>query len=330
MLAIVVPLALIAALCYAISDFLEQRAAQRNAASGPSDLALGRRGARGVAARVLAAAAAAGDTLRRLARDRLWFAGWAVGTLAYLIQAVALHIGSVSVVQALQVTSLIFILPLSTIGTPRRPGPRDWVGAACVCAGLVLFLTVRGRTPAASEAHRGRILFLLLMLLAGIAALAVLAALRSGPIRATLLACAAGASFASSAALVKLTSRDLVQHGVPHTATDWPGYALAGVTVLGVLLQQVAFASGRLPVAATAMVVTNPVLGGVIAVLGFGEPLPGTPARLAGVAVGGALVASGVAVLAHSPLLADRSSDADRTRAMERAAQGRWIGGGGV
>lgn len=303
MLAVVIPLAILAALFYALSDFLEQRAAQRSAAGAGLDVldADGTQLSR--AAQVLTAAKSAGGTLRRLVRDRIWFAGWAVGTLAYFVQATALNLGSVSVVQALQVTSLIFTLPLSTIGRDQRVGLRDWLGGAAVCLGLVVFLLARGSTPSADEAHRGELLFLLLLLLAGVATLAVLAALRSGPLRATLLACAAGASFASSATLVKLTSSELTTKGVAATAVDWPGYALAGVTLLGLLLQQVAFASGRLPVAATAMVVTNPFVGSVVAVIGFGERLPGDPLALAGIAVGGALVVIGVAVLAHSPLL---------------------------
>jgi drug/metabolite transporter (DMT)-like permease len=308
-LLIVIPLAVLAALLYAISDFLEQRAAQRSVppSRAEAEPAVEDRDPSSVSARLLVAVDATGRILGRLVRDRMWFAGWAVGTLGYAVQAAALHLGSVSVVQALQVTSLIFTLPLSAIGRPERPGTRDWLGAAAVCAGLAVFLTVRGRAPSAAEAHRGTLLFLLLMLLAGVTALAVLAALRSGPERAVLLACAAGAAFASSATLVKLTSDDLTKYGVAHTAGDWPGYALAVVTALGVLLQQLAFASGRLPLAATAMVITNPFMGAVIAIIGFGEHIPDTPGRLAGIALGGGIAAAGVTVLAHSPLLADRS-----------------------
>jgi hypothetical protein len=73
--------------------------------------------------------------------------------------------------------------------------------------------------------------------------------------------------------------------------------------VFGVLLQQVAFAAGRLPVAATAMIVANPVVGTAIAIVAFAEPLPGDPTRLVGLGIGAALVVVGVTVLSHSPLL---------------------------
>jgi multisubunit Na+/H+ antiporter MnhG subunit len=216
----------------------------------------------------------------------------------------------VSVVQALQVTSLLFTLPLSTLGRPEKPRARDWLGGGCIVGGLIVFLAARGSAHGVGSAHRDRFLFILLVLLATVIGLAVLAGLRSGPLRATLLACAAGASFAASASLVKLTSDDLVSRGVAATATDWPGYALAVVSVLGVLLQQVAFASGRLPVAATAMIVANPVTGTAIAIVAFAEALPSEPVRLAGLAVGAVLVIVGVALLSHSPLLTGRGTAA--------------------
>ena len=316
MLAIVIPLSVVAAFLYALSDFLEQRAAQRNVEEEQDAPGWG------VARRLAAAVTAAGRTLRRLTRDRWWLAGWAAGTSAYFVQAVALHLGSVSVVQSLQVTSLLFTLPLSTVGQPDKPRARDWGGGGAVVAGLIVFLAARGGAPGAEDAHRGRLLVMVVVGIGAVLVVAAIAALRTGPLRATLLACAAGASFAGSATLVKLTSDDLLDKGIVGTATDWPGYALAVVSVLGVVLQQVAFASGRLPVAATAMIVINPVIGTMIAIVGFSERLPDSPFRLAGLAAGAAVVVVGVAVLAHSPLLTDR-----RPVERERATAGLGRGG---
>jgi hypothetical protein len=110
-------------------------------------------------------------------------------------------------------------------------------------------------------------------------------------------------SFAMSATLAKLTAHDLTSVGVSGTAADWPGYLLACTTAGGMLIEQAAFSSGRLAEAATVLVIANPVLGSVIGVIGFGEPLPGRPIRLAGLALGAVVVIVGVAVLSHSPLL---------------------------
>jgi hypothetical protein len=209
------------------------------------------------------------------------------------------------VVQSLQVTTLIFTLPLAGIGSSVRPRLRDWLGAGTIAVGLAIFLAVRGVAPGATQAHRGRLLLLLFALAGLVLVLAAAGALRAGPIRATLLASAAGVSLAATASMIKLTSDDLVHHGVVYTATDWPGYALALGTAAGVVLQQIAFTSGRLPVAATALTIANPLIGTVLAVIGFREALPSTIGGLAGLAFGAALVCVGVYVLAHSPLLAE-------------------------
>ena len=298
-LAIVIVLAVVAAFLYALSEYLQQRAAWRSAQTVDTD-------AEDRSARLRAEAGAAGRALRLMATQRVWFLGWALGTTAFFVQAAALNLGSVSVVQSLQVTTLIFTLPLAGIGSAVRPRLRDWLGAGTIAVGLGIFLAARGVPGGgAAEAHRGRLLLLLFALAGLVVLLALAGALRSGPIRATLLASAAGVSLAATASTIKLTSNDLVNHGVVYTATDWPGYALALGTATGVILQQLAFTSGRLPVAATAMTIANPLIGTVLAVIGFNEPMPSTVAGLAGLAFGAALVCVGVYVLAHSPLLAE-------------------------
>jgi drug/metabolite transporter (DMT)-like permease len=285
----VVSLALAAALLYAVSDFLEQRVAHRAAAE-----------LHGVDHGGVLGSIRAGALV--LVRNRVWFLGWAVGTVAYLVQAAALHQGSVAVVQSLQVTTLLFTLPLSTLGRPERPRWLDYLAGTAVCAGLGLFLFARG--PATdSQPHRYRILLLIVLGTAGIVVLGLAAYRRRGSTRAIMLGIAAGIAFASSATMVKLTSVELTSQGAWVTARDWPGYVLAGFALASVALQQAAFAAGRLPAATTAIVVTNPLVGTVIAVIGFDEDLPTSPGRLAMVAGSAALLVIGLSILPRSPLL---------------------------
>jgi drug/metabolite transporter (DMT)-like permease len=304
---LVVVLAVVAAFFYACSDFLEQRAASR--ANPGDDESL---------PRLRAAAHRIRWTWHRLLRDKVWFAGWAIGTFAYLVQAVALHFGAVSVVQALQVTSLLFTLPLSTYRRPERVGPREWAGGGAVCAGLAVFFLVRGGHQGTGQADRSRMLYLLLALSVAVLVLALLAVLHGGPSRAVLLAVAAGTAFASSASMVKLTTQDLATVGVPGTATDWPGYSLAVTGLVGTVLQQGAFAAGKLPTASTAMIVANPLVGTVFSIYAYGESLPTGVLGLGGLAVAGLLIITGVSVLAHSPLL---RADDDPSRAPAASPQ---------
>ncbi len=304
MLLLVVPIALLAALLYAVSDFLEQRAARR-AAENEQDR---REGADG-GSRVLEGLRQMAGTMRRLLRDRLWFAGWATGTVALFVQAGALHLGSVAVVQSLQVTTLLFAIPLTAVGTSGRPGVRDWAGGGAVVAGLAILLVARGGAPSADRAHRTHLILLLIGLAGWVAGAVTMALLRGLPERQILLALAAGTAFGVSAALVKLTLADLTSVGVAGTARDWVGYGLALATGTGMVLQQVAFAQGRLAAATTAMITSVPFVGYLVAVVGFSEQLPSGETRLTGIAAGGTLVVVGVSLLAHSSLLFGQDSE---------------------
>jgi hypothetical protein len=129
------------------------------------------------------------------------------------------------------------------------------------------------------------------------------------PVRATLIAVAAGVCFAVSAAMIKLTSDDLIQRGVAATARDWPGYTLAVSTLTGLLLEQGAFAAGSLPAAVAAMSITNPIVSYMLGVFAFGVAAPTTVSSLAGLAGAGALICIGAVGLAHSPIVRSDSPD---------------------
>lgn len=241
--------------------------------------------------------------IRRLIRHPLWLTGWLVNLLGFATQAVALYFGSVALVQPLLVTQLLFALPMAAATRHEWPIARDWAAAAAITAGLVVFLTVRGIAPMADDAHRGR------LILAGVAAagavvlLVLVAAGLPRAVRATVFAIAAGLCFAYSAAMIKVTTDDLVHRGVAATARDWPGYALALSTLTGLIIEQGAFAAGTLPAAVAAMSITNPIASYLLGVFAFGAAPPGSIPALAGLAVAGALICVGALGLAASPLV---------------------------
>jgi nitroreductase len=84
-------LALSAALFIAIGDVIHQRQAHEVSDEAVSHLAL----------------------FTRLLRDRQWWLGSIVAAVGFALQAAALGLGSVLLVQVLLVTSLLFALPVS-------------------------------------------------------------------------------------------------------------------------------------------------------------------------------------------------------------------------
>lgn len=288
MIAVTVPLALLAAFLFAAAAALQQRAAHSASSSR-------RTGSRWLPVLGLA---------HKLVRDRVWLLGWVTNLGGFVAQAAALYAGSIAVVQPLLVTQLIFALAL----VQRTPLTRDWVGGGLICAGLAVLLSVRGAAPSAGDAHRPRIL---LATLCAIVLIVVLLALARGvhdrpQERAVLVGIGAGICFAMSAVFITLTTDSLVHRGVAHTATDWVGYALAASTLTGLLLGQDAFAAGSLPTAVAATTITNPIASYLAGVFAFDVHPPTSVSALLAVALTGALVAGGVVLLAHSPTVHDQ------------------------
>ena len=286
--------ALLAALLFATSATFQQHASRVVVAEG---LHQPRHG--GVVTRLLPVLL----LVRRLLHQPIWLIGWVTNLLGFFVQALALHLGSVALVQPLMTTQLLFTLPLMAIWSRRPPLHRDWLAVLSMCAGVAVFLSVRGAAPTEGAAQRPEVL---LCLVAGAGAVLLLLAVARGrepTVHSAIVGAGAGICFAASAMLIKLTTSDLLDRGVLATALDWPGYTLAVSTVLGLLLGQQAYAAGALPVAVAAMSVTNPLVSYLFGVLAFHVQPPTGAGTLAAVAASGLLLFLGAVGLAHSPTI---------------------------
>lgn len=137
----VTALGLAAAFLFALSAFLQQRAASIIIGADTASL----RDASGVK-----------PLLGRLVRNRTWLAGWLTNLGGVGTQAAALKVGSVAAVQPMMAAQLLFVLSLASGEERRWPSPRDWKSALAVCAGLVLLLTADA-SSLTGEPHRNRV-----------------------------------------------------------------------------------------------------------------------------------------------------------------------------
>ncbi len=292
----VTALGLAAAFLFALSAFLQQRAA-RAAVGDTSTL----RDASGVM-----------RLLGRLMRNRTWLVGWITNLCGVGTQAAALKVGSVAAVQPLMASQLLFVLTLASGEQRRWPSARDWLSALAVCAGLVLLLTADASSLTGAP-HRHRVLMATACMVGLIVILRQLSRHTFPWLAGPLVGVAAGLCHALNAVYLKLTVEDVYHGGVAVTLFDWPVYALAVTAVSGMLLVQIAFASGPLPPAVAAMSVTNPVASFVLGILAFDAPAP------RGLGVLSAIVASGVLITVGIVGLANASS----TRRLYRTDAGR-------
>lgn len=273
--------ALSAALLFAVSSLLQQRAASEV----PLD--------RGLRPTLLV----------HLLQRPLWLAGVLAALGGYLLQLVALDYGGLALVQPLMTCGLLFALPLNALIAHEPMHFREWLGAALLVTGLALFLVVS--SPGEGRGDTTGVVWVLLAvatLLPGAAAVwaAQLPALKGR--RPELLAFAAALAFGFTAALTK-ASAHLLDHGLWAAVTSWHPYALLVVGGLGMLYIQGAFQAGSLSASLPLLTAVEPLVGIAIGVVAFDERL-----SIAGLAPMFELLAlsgtvAGIYLLARSPLV---------------------------
>ncbi|WP_026917337.1 DMT family transporter [Gordonia shandongensis] len=200
-----------------------------------------------------------------------WWLGAGVALSGFVLQAVALGLGSILVVQPLVVLAVLFAIPMEAWLDRRRLARVEvvWgtVLVACVAAFLVL------ARPVASDRRPNMLIMICTVggLIAGLVALVVLAErVRSAHFRALCYGLAAGALFGVSALLVKAVSLRVV-HDPMSTFGRTDLYLLIVVAVFAVVAQQRGFGAGDLQTSFPAMNVMEPTVAMLLGVLLLGE-----------------------------------------------------------
>jgi drug/metabolite transporter (DMT)-like permease len=208
----------------------------------------------------------------RLLRDRQWWLGSLVSAAGFGLQAAALGFGSVLLVQAILVTSLLFALPINARLT-RRPVSRfQWTWAALLAVSVVVIVTVGNPTEGDSRASLETWAVVCAVLLPLLIACIVGARICSGPASAVLLAVVSGAMWGLFAVLTKGVV-DRLDDGLLELIKTPEVYAWVLVAVLGTAWQQSSFRAGALAASLPTMTVTEPIVGSVLGVVVLGESL---------------------------------------------------------
>lgn len=237
--------------------------------------------------------------LIRLVQKPIWLLGFGADALGYGAQAAALGIGRLVAVQPLLVASVVFALPLGARITKQHIGRREILGAAAVCAGLVVFRLVAtpygGRADASAETW-----VVGAAIVGGLAAALVLASVHRSPgVRATLLGIAAGVILGGLVAALTKATVDRFDEGFLAVIDDWHVYVLAGVAALGFLLAQASLQTGALAPAMTSETVLEAVAGVAVGMFVLNERLDQNPAETVVSLLGLALVVGGLIALSR-------------------------------
>jgi hypothetical protein len=205
-------------------------------------------------------------------RDTRWWLGALAAVANYALQAAALSLGSVMLVTALQVTVLLFALPINARITHHRVTAWEWIWAALL-AGAVAVIVAVGN-PAADQQRAPLETWLVVALVMGPALVFCVLGARicPGAVAAVLLALVAGSSLALFAVLTKGAVE--VGHGGLAALLRAPElYALLAVALAGMVFQQASFRAGSLTASLPTMTLAKPVVGWILGITVLSEDL---------------------------------------------------------
>ena len=284
-------LALAAALMIGIGDVLEQQSAQLVTDKPVGTLAL----------------------FGRLLRDRRWWTGTLVAGAGFGLQAAALGLGSVVLVQALLVTSLLFALVINAKVNHRRITRWQGIWAALLAAAVAVVVTVGN--PQAGNPRGSFRTWVVVAVVMGTALIlcAIGARVFSGSVRALLLGLMSGSLWGLFSVLTKGVM-DQLGRGIPTLLRMPELYVWAVLAIAATALEQSAFRAGPLTASLPAVTISEPIVGSVLGVTVLGETLQTNNVGL--VAIGGSVAVMVAATLALAHSQAAGKSDLARADAV--------------
>jgi drug/metabolite transporter (DMT)-like permease len=267
-------LALVAALISGVGDVVRQRSAQEITEGEVGHVAL----------------------LRMSLQDSRWWLGGVAAVVSAALQAVALAMGSVVLVQALQVTALLFALPVYAWMTKHRLTRRQWGWAVVLAVAVAVFVSVGEPTAGYQRASMQTWAVVALVLGPAMVICVLGARICSAAVAAVLLAAVSAASWALFAVLTKAIV-EVCDGGAWALLRAPELYGWLLVAVLGTIFQQSAFRVGSLTASLPTMTVAEPLVASLLGVTVLGETLDAD-----GLEIIALIVAVAVVVLATTAL----------------------------
>jgi len=251
----------------------------------------------GAAARLASGRAFDPAVLVRLARRPAWLAGLAAVIAGFALQAAALGLGRLVVIEPVLASGLLFALVLAA-RRERRPLSRaEWAAALAVVGGLAVFLTM-GQPTGGQRTASAAALGLAAAAAAGLTALCVVLAGRlPGFRRALLFGVGGGVAAGATDALTKSVAVLAAGHLLASFA-DARLYVLIAVGLLTFTIQQNGYRAAALAAFLPAFAVLEPVSGSLAGLLVYHERLNAGPGRVMVELAACAAAAWGIARLA--------------------------------
>ena len=210
---------------------------------------------------------AAGDPLTarlilRLVRDASWWCGVAAMASGNALWALTLHLGTVSLVEPLLATSLVFAFLFSALLRRQPPSAVELSGAVLVVVALAGFVVTAQPEQGGHATPEFTETLVAVVAVAGLALALVALGRRVGFAAASAaFATAAGVLYGLQDVAARWALVSVDRHGLVALLTSPGTYLVAGTALGGLLLSQSAFGAARLTHSLPSLTVTEPLVG---------------------------------------------------------------------
>lgn len=246
---------------------------------------------------------AAEPSLLQVLRRPLWLLGVALDTAGFALEFFALRAGTLTLVQPLLVSGLLFALPLGAVLSNLHVARRDILAAILVTVGLTVSVLVAAPRPGLTTAGPGPWLLTLVVVGLVVGALAAVAASQGrGVPRAVCFAAAAAVVNGLLAAFGKAVAVR-TGHSWAGALLSWPALGLVVTAALTLTLAAAAFRAGAPAVAIGVLFAGEPVAGVTLGVVLYRDTIYHGPLTVTILVLCVAICGYGIALLSHSPAI---------------------------
>jgi drug/metabolite transporter (DMT)-like permease len=255
-----------------------------------------------------------------LMRRPLWWAGIAAMVFGQLLGGLALQLATVSVVEPLLSTNLLFALAFAAALARHRIAWQEVCGSVLLSAALGVFIAIGDPHGPADHVQNVTVIALAVVVVGTVVALLVLIAKRSGLVReSVLLATGAGLLFGLQDVSTRAVLIRADDDGFMSIFTSmWP-YVVLGAAVIGILLSQSAFKAARLDYSLPPIAAAEPIAGIALGVTLLGDEVSVSVVGLLVESLCLVAVIAGVAMIGRSPNLAGRRRPSGSARPTQAA-----------
>lgn len=242
--------------------------------------------------------------LRTLVRRPTWWLGIAAMVVGQVLGAWALQLSSVTLVESILSTYLLFAFVFAAVTVHWRPRWQELTGAALLSAALGVFIAVGHPRPTRTNVAWPAVLLAVVCVAAAVGLL-VAGARRCGAIaEAVLLATAAGSLYglqdASTRGVLLAVEHDGFAAALHESS--WP-YVIVGAAVVGIVLAQSAFRAARLDYSLPPAAAAEPLVGSAIGIALLGDRITLGPSDVAVECACVLAMVGGAVLIGRSPAL---------------------------